>query len=80
MEFKYRLHDSRHFYASELIAAGCDMVRALRAMGHKSALVTLHTYSHPQTLNRNEFLAGQQRRSGPDLPAIRRLNSSNMRW
>jgi integrase len=43
---EYRLHDLRHFYASGLIAAGCDVVTVQRAMGHKSATVTLNTYSH----------------------------------
>ncbi len=41
-----RLHDLRHFYASGLIAAGCDVVTVQRALGHKSATVTLATYSH----------------------------------
>lgn len=41
-----RLHDLRHFYASGLIYAGCDPVTVQRAMGHKSATVTLNTYSH----------------------------------
>ncbi|SMY04105.1 MULTISPECIES: site-specific integrase [Brevibacterium] len=39
-------HDLRHFFASGLIAAGCDVVTVQRAMGHKSASVTLDTYSH----------------------------------
>ncbi|NKY08981.1 tyrosine-type recombinase/integrase [Cellulomonas hominis] len=43
---RLRLHDLRHFYASGLIAAGCDVVTVQRAMGHKSAAVTLTTYSH----------------------------------
>src|ERR1700722_3489498 len=43
---EYRLHDLQHFYASGLIAAGCDVVTVQRAMGHKSATVTLNTYSH----------------------------------
>lgn len=42
----YKLHDLRHFYASGLIAAGCDVVTAQRAMGHKDATTTLNTYSH----------------------------------
>ena len=42
----YRLHDLRHFYASGLIAAGCDVVTVQRALGHSSASVTLDTYSH----------------------------------
>ncbi|WP_138999455.1 tyrosine-type recombinase/integrase [Rhodococcus zopfii] len=41
-----RLHDLRHFYASGLIAAGCDVVTVQRALGHHSAAVTLSTYSH----------------------------------
>jgi integrase len=41
-----RTHDLRHFYASGLIAAGCDVVTVQRALGHKSASVTLNTYSH----------------------------------
>ncbi|WP_407685999.1 tyrosine-type recombinase/integrase [Mycobacterium sp. HUMS_1102779] len=43
---EYRLHDLRHFYASGLIAAGCDVVTVQRALGHHSASVTLDTYSH----------------------------------
>ena len=41
-----RLHDLRHFYASGLIAAGCDVVTVQRALGHASATTTLNTYSH----------------------------------
>lgn len=41
-----RLHDLRHFYASGLIAAGCDVVTVQRALGHSSATITLNTYSH----------------------------------
>jgi integrase len=40
------LHHLRHFYASGLIAAGCDVVTVQRALGHSSASVTLNTYSH----------------------------------
>ncbi len=43
---EYRLHDLRHFYASGLIAAGCDVVTVQRALGHSSPSVTLDTYSH----------------------------------
>lgn len=42
----YHLHDLRHFFASGLIAAGCDVVTVQRALGHGSATVTLNTYSH----------------------------------
>lgn len=41
-----RLHDLRHFYASGLISAGCDVVTVQRAMGHSTASVTLDTYGH----------------------------------
>jgi integrase len=41
-----KLHDLRHFYASGLIAAGCDVVTVQRALGHRSATITLNTYSH----------------------------------
>jgi integrase len=33
-------------YASGLIAAGCDVVAVQRALGHRSATVTLNTYGH----------------------------------
>lgn len=41
-----RLHDLRHFYASGLIAAGCDVVTVQRALGHARPTTTLNTYSH----------------------------------
>jgi integrase len=41
-----KLHDLRHFFASGLIAAGCDVVTVQRALGHASATVTLTTYAH----------------------------------
>jgi integrase len=43
---EFTLHDLRHFYASGLIAAGCDVVTVQRALGHASATITLNTYSH----------------------------------
>lgn len=43
---KVTSHSLRHFYASGLIAAGCDVVTVQRALGHKSASITLNTYSH----------------------------------
>jgi integrase len=42
----FTLHSLRHFYASGLIAAGCDVVTVQRALGHASATTTLTTYSH----------------------------------
>jgi integrase len=40
------LHDLRHYYASGLIAAGCDVVTVQRALGHAKATTTLNTYAH----------------------------------
>ena len=42
----YKLHELRHYCASGLIAAGCDVVTVQRAMGHASATTTLSTYAH----------------------------------
>lgn len=42
----YRLHDCRHYFASGLINAGCDVVTVQRALGHSSRSVTLDTYGH----------------------------------
>ena len=43
---EYTLHTLRHFYASALIAAGCDVVTVQRALGHAQPSITLNTYSH----------------------------------
>jgi integrase len=55
-----RLHDLRHFYASGLIRAGCDVVTVQRALGHSSAAITLTTYSHlrPDASDRTRRAAG----------------------
>jgi integrase len=57
----YRLHDLRHFYASGLIAAGCDVVTTSKALGHASATTTLATYSHlwPDANDRTRRAAGE---------------------
>ncbi len=41
-----RLHDLRHFFASSLIASGCDVVAVQRALGHTKSTTTLTTYAH----------------------------------
>ena len=60
-----RLHDLRHFYASGLIAAGCDVVTVQRALGHASATTTLRDLrppvadgrgSHPRCGRRSDAL------------------------
>lgn len=43
---EFTLHDLRHFYASALIAEGCDVVTVQRALGHASPSITLNVYSH----------------------------------
>lgn len=42
----FKLHELRHYFASGLIAAGCDVVTVQRAMGHAAATTTLSTYAH----------------------------------
>jgi integrase len=41
-----KLHDCRHFYASGLIASGCDVVTVQRALGQAKTTTTLGPYSH----------------------------------
>lgn len=43
---EFTLHDLRHFYASGLIADGCDVVTVQRSLGHSVPSITLNTYSH----------------------------------
>ncbi len=40
------IHGLRHFYASGLIAAGCDVVTVQRALGHAKPSLTLDVYTH----------------------------------
>ena len=57
---QFRLHDLRHFYASGLIADGCDVVTVQRALGHAKATTTLNTYAHlwPTAEDRTRRAAG----------------------
>lgn len=43
---RVRFHDLRHSYASNLLAAGVDIVTVQTALGHANAHITLTTYSH----------------------------------
>jgi integrase len=66
-----RLHDLRHFYASGLIAQGCDVVTVQRALGHANAATTLGTYSHlwPTAEDRTRKAAGAMMASALGGPA-----------
>lgn len=66
-----RLHDLRHFFASGLIADGCDVVTVQRALGHAKATTTLSTYSHlwPTAEDRTRAAAGGLMRSSCGLSA-----------
>mgnify|MGYP001765253415 CR=1 FL=1 len=72
-----KLHDLRQFYASGLIAAGCDVVTVQRSLGHAKAITTLNTYAHlwPTAEDRTRKAAERscQRRSASRLgPSPRR--------
>ena len=56
----FTLHDLRHFYASGLIAANCDVVTVQRALGHSSATTTLRIYAHlwPKAEDKTRKAAG----------------------
>jgi integrase len=43
---EFDFHDLRHFYASGLIAKGCDVVTVQKALGHAKATTTLNIYAH----------------------------------
>ncbi|MHA7153627.1 tyrosine-type recombinase/integrase [Arthrobacter sp. TMN-50] len=73
---KINLHSLRHFYASGLIASGCDVVTVQRALGHSEATTTLNTYSHlwPDAEDRTRnaadaMLNGALGIVGTDIPA-----------
>jgi len=41
-----RLHDLRHFVASQLLAAGIDARTVAGRLGHRNAATTLNVYAH----------------------------------
>lgn len=67
----YTLHTLRHFYASALIAEGCDVVTVQRALGHSTPSITLNTYSHlwPSAEDRTRDAAATLMRSVLEAPA-----------
>jgi integrase len=76
---RYRLHDLRHFFASGLIASGCDVVTVQRALGHHSATVTLNTYSHlwPDANDRTRKAAGELFAAACAEPAADQLRTES---
>lgn len=79
----FTLHDLRHFYASGLIAAGCDVVTVQRALGHTKPSITLNVYSHlwPSADDRTRTAAAQLMREAVEsefeTEAIRRASSQD---
>ncbi len=67
------LHDYRHYYASGLVAAGCDVVTVQRALGHAKATTTLNTYSHlwPTAEDRTRRAANELLAAALAVPADR---------
>jgi len=71
----YTLHTLRHFYASALISAGCDVVTVQRALGHAQPSITLDTYSHlwPSAEDRTRAAAADLMKEvlGPPADSLR---------
>lgn len=44
--YKFRLHDLRHFMATQLIGAGVDIRTVSGRLGHANTSTTLNIYSH----------------------------------
>lgn len=42
----FTIHSLRHFFASGLISAGCDVATVQRALGHSLPSITLDVYTH----------------------------------
>ena len=59
-DLPFTLHDFRHFYASGLIAAGCDVSTVQHALGHSSPSTTLNTYTHLWPNSEDRTRAGAQ--------------------
>jgi integrase len=58
---EWRPHSLRHYFASGLIADGCDVVTVQRALGYKAPSITLDTYSHlwPSAEDRTRQASGR---------------------
>lgn len=51
----HQLRRGSHYYASMLIASGCNVKQVQRVMGHELAMVTLDTYGHWWPENEDEI-------------------------
>ena len=45
-QYRFRLHDLRHFSATELIGAGVDIRTVAGRLGHADPAITLRVYAH----------------------------------
>ena len=71
---RVRFHDIRHSFASNLLAAGVDVVTVSRLMGHAGAQITLSVYSHVMPKQRHgasELLASLMRGDGNKMETAR---------
>lgn len=66
----FRLHDLRHFGATQAIAAGVAITTVSHQLGHSQVTQTLNTYSHfiPSTGDRVSALMDELLASPPGLP------------
>jgi len=74
-----RFHDLRHSFASNLVAAGVDVVTVSRFMGHASPQITLTVYSHVIPKERHgasELLAKLMRESGNKVQSGNKMETS----
>ena len=61
------LHDLRHFYASGLTVAGCDLVTVQSALGHSDPTITLRVHAHlcPRAEDRTRAATAHLVRAAP---------------
>lgn len=76
----YKLHEQRHYFASGLIAAGCDVVTVQRIMGHASATTTLSTYAHLRPTAEDKTRAAAAGMAVEVLAAARPSAESSGSW
>ena len=69
-----RLHDLRHFVASQLLSAGVDVRTVAGRLGHRNAATTLNVYAHflEQSDRAAADVIGRLIAGGPDEPTNQR--------